>query len=584
LKNNPFKNSIFLKIFAGYFALIAVISIAIPFIAFEKIKTSYVKTLSAGLTNLCYSLQPGVVEYLKDKHFTELDLYVKELGKNINTRITVIDPSGLVLADSLSDPKTMENHAMRPEIAKVLKAGAIRVEGESIRFSATLHENMLYIALPLYNGAELSGVIRVSMFLRDINNLLGSLEKGIVKLTLVIIFVSLLGAFLLARSMTMPIRKLRDAAQRLSAGSFESRVRLKNTDEIGALANTFNTMAQELGSLVAQLKGQKEEIDAILSSIQEGLFVIQRDGKIALFNEGAKKIFSRAMARGRFYWEIIRDPKFEQLVKKVNSEEKNVTDDIELDDKTYLCSLTPLSSNKDIVALLLDITQVKQINKIKKDLVLNVSHELRTPLTAIKGFVETLEESIGAKNKNYLEIIKRHTERLINIVNDLMLLSELEEKGFALDLQKTDLVEMAENIAKMFEPRLREKSLKLSIEAGNGPISAVVDKFKIEQALINLIDNAVKYTEQGEIKITLSKTAGKAAIVIQDTGIGIPSKDLARIFERFYVVDKSRSRKAGGTGLGLSIVKHIVLLHNGELRAESAEGSGSKFTIELPQA
>ena len=570
--------SIFSKIFAGYFAIIAILSFAILFISFEKIKASYINTISTSLINLGTSLEPEVSEFLKANRASDLDTFIKDLGKKINTRITVIDSSGVVLADSLNDPKTMENHKQRPEVAEVLKGQF----GESLRYSSTLHENMLYVALPVINNAKLSGILRVSVFLKDIDALLGTLEKSILRITLVIVFVSLIGTFIFSRTLSEPIAKLNNAAGKLAKGDFKARVRLRNKDEIGELAQTFNYMAEQVGSLVAQLGDQKEELDAILSSIQEGLFVIEKDGKISLYNAGAKRIFNESLSKGKFYWEVIRDRQFESIIKRVGTENKNVSGEIELGSMTYLCSVTPLSSKKDMVALLLDITQLKQVNKIKKDLVLNVSHELRTPLTAIKGFVETLEESVGGENKHYLDIVKRHTERLINIVNDLLLLSELEEKDAKLEIERVNMKELIENIAKMFEQRLKEKGLELKLVFDKTETIINVDRFKIEQVLINLVDNAIKYTEKGGITISLCKSASKAVVEIQDSGIGIPAKYLSRIFERFYVVDKSRSRKAGGTGLGLSIVKHIVLLHNGDIRVESTEGAGTKFIVELP--
>jgi two-component system phosphate regulon sensor histidine kinase PhoR len=229
-----------------------------------------------------------------------------------------------------------------------------------------------------------------------------------------------------------------------------------------------------------------------------------------------------------------------------------------------------------------DVTELKRVEKIKKDFVVNVSHELRTPLTAIKGFVETIYEDIDDKNRGYLAIIRRNTDRLINIVADLLLLSELEEKGAALSLEPCDLTIMIEQMRKIFEPRLREKGLLLTIPANPALPDLMADAFKLEQVFVNLIDNAIKYTETGGITISLLQQNGQVLIEIQDTGIGIPREHLSRIFERFYVVDASRSKQLGGTGLGLSIVKHILLLHNGTIDVESTPGQGTKFIITLP--
>jgi two-component system phosphate regulon sensor histidine kinase PhoR len=229
-----------------------------------------------------------------------------------------------------------------------------------------------------------------------------------------------------------------------------------------------------------------------------------------------------------------------------------------------------------------DITEIKNTEKIKKDFILNVSHELRTPLTAIKGFIESLGTEIDKKNLRYLDILKRNTERLINIVNDLLVLSELEDRETVLRLEDVDLNQLIEDIRKIFEQKLKEKKLNLKIQSADKHITVKADSFQLEQIFINLIDNAIKYTQKGGIVITVKQDKKYTTISIEDTGIGIPKENLTRIFERFYVVNKSRSRSLGGTGLGLSIVKHIVLLHNGKIDVESTLGKGTKFTISLP--
>jgi two-component system phosphate regulon sensor histidine kinase PhoR len=232
--------------------------------------------------------------------------------------------------------------------------------------------------------------------------------------------------------------------------------------------------------------------------------------------------------------------------------------------------------------MLHDITHIKKLGQVKKDFVTNVSHELRTPLTAIKGYVETLETEIGPEQKGYVDIIKRNIERLINIVTDLLTLSQVEEKSVALEIEEVDVRTLAEYAFKIFEPRAREKNLSMELRAEPHLPRLKGDPFRLEQLLINLIDNAVKYTERGTITISLRPQNNNVIFEVQDTGTGISQEHLDRIFERFYVVDKSRSRKMGGTGLGLSIVKHIVQLHNGQIQVESSPGKGTKFTVILP--
>ena len=236
----------------------------------------------------------------------------------------------------------------------------------------------------------------------------------------------------------------------------------------------------------------------------------------------------------------------------------------------------------EIAIVLLDVSEIRNVERIKKDFVVNVSHELRTPLTAIKGFVETMLGDVQKQDhKRYLDIIKRHTDRLINIVKDLMMLSSLERQS-SLEIEDVSLGELIEQTRKVYDQPLKEKGLSLRIEFDDEHIVLKADPFKLEQVFINLIDNAIKYTEQGGISIKVSHEQKYVAIVIEDTGIGMSANHLAKIFERFYVVDKSRSRKVGGTGLGLSIVKHILLLHNATITVQSNVGIGTTFTIHLP--
>jgi two-component system, OmpR family, phosphate regulon sensor histidine kinase PhoR len=280
---------------------------------------------------------------------------------------------------------------------------------------------------------------------------------------------------------------------------------------------------------------------------------------------------------GRYYWELLRSTRLNTLIEE--SSERSISGEVELADKSFLCIITPLASRKAKVVLLHDITELKQIERVKKDLVVNVSHELRTPLTAIKGFTETLLDEAEPKSMEYLQIIKRHTDRLIAMVNDLLILSELEEKP-QLVIDDVNLQELITNVLAIYDPRIRAKGLGLTADIS--PITLKGDAFKLEQLLTNLIDNALKYTEKGQISVDTQVREGNAIITVNDTGIGIPREDLGRVFERFYVVDKSRSRSMGGTGLGLSIAKHIATLHTGSIEVTSALYTGSTFTVSIP--
>ncbi len=573
------KRSIFSKIFIGYFFIIIILSFFIVIFSFRTIKNYYIETLSTDLKNLGIILSIEVKPFIENEKLQELDTFVKKLGKTVDTRITIIAPSGKVFADSEKDPITMENHKIRPEVKKALNGSV----GKSLRFSTTVKGEMLYVALPIKNGSELVGLMRTSLFLKDINHLLANLKARMLQIVLLVVFVSMLIAFIFSRSLSRPIGQLALAAREVASENFNVRVSLKNNDELKQLADSFNLMTEKIQTLFTDLSLKTDELNNIITSLREGFLVLNEAGKVIICNDSFKNIIENDSPEGKFWWEVIRVARLGELIKGVLEEKKNLIEEIEFGEKVFLCSITFIPSMNEISLLLHNITEIKRLEKIKKDFVVNVSHELRTPLTAIKGFVETLDEEIDKKHSRYLNIIKRHTERLISIVQDLVLLSELEEVNTKIKFDRVNMKNLTMDVLKLFENKIKQKGLfiKLCIQDTS---TIQGDAFKLEQVLINLIDNAVKYTEKGYITLSLKEENKHIKIEIQDTGIGIPEKHIGRIFERFYVVNKSHSRKLGGTGLGLSIVKHIVLSHNGKIDVESAPGKGTRFTITLPSS
>jgi len=545
----------------------------------SPIKNFYLDTLSHDLENLGEALEINVTPYLENGRQTELDDFIKKFGAEINTRITIIDREGVVLADSDEDPRVMNNHKFRPEIAMALGGET----GRSLRFSNTVGADMLYIGLPISRKGQITEVLRVSLYVKDIDLLYAGLRSNIWRIIIILSLISLVGAFFLSRSLTQPIKKMKLASERIASGDFSTRVFLKNRDELKDLADGINSMTERIQYQFSEMERKKEELNSILGSIADGLIAIDRQGKILFSNKIFQDIFQTENPDGRFYWEAIRDREFSDFVKEIQEKKKNMAKELGRDGRLYLCRAILLSSREEIVISLHDLTEMKRVEQIKKDFISNVSHELRTPLTAIKGYIETLKDEGGEKCHGYVDVIDRHTNRLINIVKDLLLLSELEEGETKLEFEKIDLDKMIHNILKISDHRMKQKNLTSHIQCDSDFPVIHGDPFRLEQMFINILDNAVNHTENGKILIFLKKENRESiSIAIQDTGIGIPKDHLPRIFERFYVVDKSRSRKLGGTGLGLSIVKHIVLLHNGKVAAESTLGKGTKFTVILP--
>jgi two-component system phosphate regulon sensor histidine kinase PhoR len=572
------RSSLFFKIFAGYVLLAVILSAVTLALSFRAIGHHYERTVATGLRDLGFSLALEMAPLMETGRDDEMKAIARSLGLTTATRITIVDTAGAVLADSDEDPQLMDNHRTRPEVMRAL-GGEV---GEARRVSSTLRQAMLYVAVPIRIEGKVAGAARTGTYIKNVSALLHGLEKSLAGLAVAVVLASLLAAFGFSRSLTRPISELGAVARRIGSGDFDARVIIRGTGELRDLGDTFNQMTDKIRSLVGDLSHRQEELASVISSIHDGLVVLETDGVIALTNDGFRRIVGQEKVEGRPFWEVLRAPQFADLVREVSRDHPALDRDVTIDERTYAANAASISSRGDMVVLLHDVTDLKNLERVKRDFVVNLSHELRTPLTSIKGYLETMEHEAGGGAGPYLEVIKRNADRLGLIVEDLMRLSELENSQTRLDLEEVDVRRLIENVIPAFDRRLSEKQLALDVDAPEGPSIAKADAFKLEQVLVNLIDNAVKYTEKGTIRVSVRKDDGRLILEVADTGIGIPREHLPRIFERFYVVDKSRSRKEGGTGLGLAIVKHIVLLHNGGIDVESMPGQGTRFTVTLP--
>jgi two-component system phosphate regulon sensor histidine kinase PhoR len=571
------KNTLFLRIYGGFCLIIAAAAAVILLFSFKAIRSAHLDDQAAHLGNLAEALKPRVLAGLGEKPGT-LDAFVRDLGSRIRTRITVVDASGAVLADSEETPDRMESHQYRPEIFLSLKGETAR----AVRRSSTVKADMLYVSFPLVEGGKVVGALRLSRFMKDINGLLASLKQRIVGTSLAVMAVVFLVMLLFSRSISGPVREFVTASRKVAEGDFETKLSLRHKGEFADFARSFNTMTAELKAMFLASAERREELDSILSSIQDGLLVIDRDDRIVLINEKFRSAVADPSPEGRYYWEVVRGTRFTELVRRVKEGRTKASDEVVLKDRTFLCAAAFLFSRERVVVTIHDLSEIRDAERMKKDLVLNASHELRTPLTAIKGFVEALEDRVQGEDKGYLEIIGRNTDRMIGIVQDLMSLAEIEDRGGRLEASDVDMKALAGSVLALFAARAEAKGVRLELKSDPAIPPVRGDAFRLEQMLVNLVDNALKATEKGSVTISLSGKEGEFLLEVRDTGIGIPQEHLPHIFERFYLVDKSRSRKLGGTGLGLSIVKHVVKAHGGRIGVSSRTGDGSTFTVALP--
>jgi two-component system phosphate regulon sensor histidine kinase PhoR len=570
------------KIFWKFFLAISAMSLFLA-AAFTVLTLRQARSLSLGmhqeqLRRLAGVFRSEIAAAWPGLNAGSLERFVREKGRQSATRLTVIDPQGKVLADSERDPRLMQNHADRPEIAAALSGH----ERSDTRFSFTLRENMMYFALPLQIAGKTVAALRVSMFYRDIEREFHPWRWRISATLLALLGLSVLFSLLLSRNLSRPIRELAAAARRVSSGAHDVHVRSQRRDEIGDLAADFNAMVDSQRTLVEKLRHSQQELETILATTSDGLLVIDSKDRIVRAGPRFSQLIGDPAPVGKPYWEFLRRSEFADLVRSAG--ERSIHGEMEINDRVYLAFLSPLPENAGTVVTFHDLTETRRLELQKKDFVANVSHELRTPLTAIKGYAETLAEEISGDGRNYLAVILRHTDRLIEMTNDLLTLSEIEGKGVTLNREGIRWPEMLSDLRILFEKKLREKDLVLDVSLPQNleGIAFQGDRFRLEQMFINLLDNAVRYTEKGGISIRIAADGAFLLIEIKDSGPGIAVEHLPRIFERFYVVDKARSRQSGGTGLGLAIVKHIVGLHGGEIGVQSVPGLGSTFTIRLP--
>lgn len=517
-----------------------------------------------------------------------------EIGSFLKLRVTIVDLQGFVLGDSEIEKEELpnvENHLNRPEIQMAIKEGF----GQSRRFSTTIGKEMFYMAVP-FGKPQPYGVIRLAIPLSEIKILEANLQKTIL-LTIFLVFIfSTIFSFILAKMVTSPIIKISDLVKEIAKGNFPQERIFYSRDEIGELEKSFCYMAKEIKNKIDQIASEEAKLKALLSSIREGLMVTGKIGEIVLVNTSFKKMFCLDFqVIGKKPLEVIRNNKIQEMVDGIlRGKERLLSDEIELNfpqEKIIQINGAPIIRNGEVGGVVIvfhDITEFKRLDKIRQDFVANVSHELRTPLTSIKGYAETLLEGALEDKENakdFLKIIYQDAERLTRLIDDLLDLSKIESGKLKMQFSEIDLYKIIEHSIRILEEQIREKKISLELNFPKHLSKAWADERKITQVILNLLDNAIKYNvEGGKIIVSVSDKENFIEVSITDTGIGIPEKDLPRIFERFYRVDKARSRELGGTGLGLSIVKHIVQAHEGEVFVKSKLGKGSTFSFTLPKA
>jgi two-component system, OmpR family, phosphate regulon sensor histidine kinase PhoR len=508
------------------------------------------------------------------------------IDSTLDVRVTMIDARGRVLGDSRVPEErlgALENHAHRPEVAAALNGKT----GWNVRRSASIGVELLYVAEPTPCSLGIA-VLRVAEPLAAIARLQSSLIGLSIAAAVIALGVAIVLLLWLTGAHTARIAELEQAALKIGAGE-AARARERPDDSVGRLGRAINHMADELRSRVEALEQERDQRESILAHMTDGVALIDREGRIVQANHACAEILglSRPAESGTPFQEFARAPELEELLASVARENRTADLEMELWNPTtrrVRATATPLSGD-EVLLVLHDLTEAEHLNRVRQDFVANVSHELRTPLTSLRGYAETLldggledtEHRVG-----FVRVIRDQASRLEALVEDLLVLAELERPDSRIRRERFDLRELVSRQIEAYADRARRAGLTLELESG-APAEVEADRVRIEQVLANLLDNAIKYTERGGVRVRIEAGETAVACEVADTGVGIPEDDQSRIFERFYRVDKARSREKGGTGLGLAIVKHIVALHGGDVSVQSQVGEGTVFRFVIPR-
>jgi two-component system phosphate regulon sensor histidine kinase PhoR len=589
------KHILFKRVLVAYLLITALLLGSLEFYLSRSIKDNYISNLKTSLL-----VQARLIAGRIPSPFEgNLDDFCKEYREETGARITIIDGDGRVLGDSDQPSEKMENHGNRPEI----RDAEISDVGSSIRFSKTLQKNLFYLAVTFHNNS-VKKFLRLSIPLLDVETAVNAARLKIIFASLAVSFIVFVFGLWETRRITKYVEEINAFSKEVAAGDFNKRLLLKERDELGELGENINDMARRLGKRLRQSEEEKTRMEAILRNMSDGLVLADVKGKIIMGNAALNNLFGvdHSNIEGKTLMEALRKAELMDLIERIAESREKISREIEVTHPRELYLMTtaaPFVLQGEISGIVLtfhDITRLRKLEEVRKDFVANVSHEIKTPITAIRGFAETLLEGALDDKENavkFLESIKNNSERLNSLVDDLLTLSRIELGDIKIEKRAVDIDKIIDTVFTTLKDKADKKKLFLKKMLPARPLELEADRDRLIQILLNLADNGIKFTETGGVTIKVQKGekgesspishpssfGGVVEISVEDTGIGIPKKHLPRLGERFYRVDRARSRELGGTGLGLAIVKHIVKVHGWEMKIESTEGKGTTVTL-----
>jgi len=569
------RNRIFLKALLAFIAVIAVATLTLDF----SIRRTWEDSLRSRLQHSLTQHARAFALRIENDHNHTLQQMAEDEAAITEARATIITRDGRVLADSEADSATMENHAQRPEVISALKG----VPGAATRLSKTVGIEFLYVAVP---GGD--KIVRLAYPLSTIRAQIAGIRGSLLRATLLALAVALLLSFAAAQLISNRLRRIVGFAERVASGDLSARIAETGGDEIAQVAMALDRTARRLEENFASVKESRSQLEALLNSMTDGVIAVSPDMHVLWANQAITGIVHRPPQIGAPVIELIRHPDFLSTLKTaLASRQREITIATSLSGRrSFSVTAEPLPDG-GVVSVLHDISAIERVEKTRRDFIANVSHELRTPLTSIRGYAETLLETESLNDGNtrdFLQIIRRNAERMSRLTEDLLVLARVESGEAKLDLQPQSAQQLVtESVSSMLETA-RDSDIEIVVtQVPDALVTA--DAYAIHQVFANLISNAIRYAAAGKkIEVGGEDQPGTVEFFVRDFGPGIASEHVPRIFERFYRVDKARSRETGGTGLGLAIVKHIVLNHGGAVRVQSSLGHGSTFYFSLPKA
>jgi two-component system, OmpR family, phosphate regulon sensor histidine kinase PhoR len=566
------RTRIFFKLLVAFLLVIAVATATLDFAVRRAWETSLRRELQTTLTQKA-ELFAGQVEHERDRR--PLQQIADEVSQAAEARATIIDSGGKVLADTRADPQEMENHATRPEFIAALHGST----GSAQRVSHTVGIPFLYVAAPVPGGA-----VRLAYPLSSIAQRVRRVRLQLLFASGLALLVALILAALISRAVSRRLHRIVSFAEQIASGDLTARIEETSGDEIAHVAAALDRTARQLEDSFAELETGRKQLETLLNSMQDAVLAVSPTGKVEWFNGVMKRLAYGHVRVGAPLVETMRDPDFLRAVDEAlrTRQVKTARSSSLGAGRSFDVIAAPLPGGGAVVVLH-DLTEVERVEKTRRDFIANVSHELRTPLTSIQGYAETLLDAGGNGNtREFLEIIRKNASRMGRLTEDLLTLARVESGETEFDLQSHSAAELLHEAQQNFQEMLKSSGMEMEI-AESTPTAVLADTDAVQQVLTNLIDNAFKYGAGGG-RIVLGARQAETGVefYVRDFGSGIASEHLPRLFERFYRVDKARSRESGGTGLGLAIAKHIVLAHGGRIRVESTLGHGSTFFFTLP--